>query len=150
MPRVLSVNLSPGGIPKLPVTECVVRESGLEGDGHNHEKHSHPDSAVSMLDVEVMNALAAEGFPLIPGAVGENLTLEGVDAQSLAPGDRLRFPSGLEIEITKARKPCYVLDAIDPRLKTVSVGRIGMKAKVIREGLVRVGDDVDVERTQGA
>jgi MOSC domain-containing protein YiiM len=146
MALLLSINISPGGIPKRPVERCLVRESGLDGDGHHHEKHSHPDCAVSMLDVEELERLGEEGFALDPGSVGENLTLRGVKAQSLEVGDRLRFASGVEIEITKPRRPCYVLDSIDARLKEVSVGRLGMKAKVIAIGVLAVGDRIEVLR----
>jgi MOSC domain-containing protein YiiM len=128
------------------VPACAIVVSGLVGDGHDHEKHNHPDHAVCLLDVEAIERFVAEGFPLVPGAVGENLTLRGVDVQSLSPGDRLRFAGGVELEITKARKPCFVLDAIDPALKVAAVGRIGVLARVIAGGMVEVGERVDVDR----
>lgn len=143
---IVSINISAGGIPKRPVPQCEVSEGGLVGDAHDHDKHNHPDHAVSLLDEERIEALVAEGFPLRPGAVGENLTLRGVDVQSLAPGDRLRFPSGAELEISKMRKPCYVLDAIDRQLKVAAVGRIGMLARVVRTGMLRLGDAVEIRR----
>ena len=47
---------------------------------------------------------------------------------------------------TKRRKPCYVLDAIDPRLKDVIVGRCGFYAKVLKTGRLRAGESIVVER----
>ena len=55
-------------------------------------------------------------------------------------GTLLEFPSGLCLEITKVRKPCYVLDSIHPSLKEDIRGRCGLYAQVNRPGIIRVGD----------
>ena len=73
----------------------------------------------------------AEGYDVGPGALGENLTVRGLNVDDLAPGDRLRLSGGVELEYTKPRKPCYVLDPISPKLKEVVKGRCGGYAKVI-------------------
>lgn len=146
MGHVIAVNISAGGIPKRNITACEVTIAGLVDDRHNHAKHNSPLLAVSLLDVEVIDGLRRDGFAVAPGATGENLTLEGVAIQSCGVGDRVRFSGGLEIEITKVRKPCSVLDAIDPRLKVAAVGRIGMLAKVLRPARVCVGEPVEVLR----
>jgi len=143
-PIVVSVNVSPGGIPKRAVPMARVSFAGLEGDGHAHEKHNSPLQAVSIIDVEDLDDLRAEGFEVFPGATGENLTVRGLSVDSLAIGSRLRFSGGVEVTLTKRRKPCFVLDAIDPRLKEVIVGRCGWLAKVIREGEVRAGEATEV------
>lgn len=144
---VISVNLSPGGIPKAPVDVGRVTVSGLDGDGHNHAKHNSPLQALSIIDVEDLHDLQREGFEVFPGATGENLTVCGLDVDSLSIGDRLRFSGGVEAEITKVRNPCYVLDAIDPRLKSSIVGRCGVLAKVTREGDIRPGETIAVIRS---
>ena len=69
LPRVLTVSISAGGIPKRPIAACMATRDGLAGDGRNHAKHSRPDRAVSLFDVEILEQLVAEGFPLSPGAV---------------------------------------------------------------------------------
>ena len=145
-PTVISVNTSPGGIPKRPIAVGMVTFSGLGGDGHNHEKHLGPLRAVSLLDVEDLDVLCREGFDVYPGATGENLTVRDLDSDALVAGDRLIFSGGVEIEITMPRRPCYVLDSIDPRLKSVFVGRCGCKAKVIREGEIRAGETIELVR----
>lgn len=137
--QIESVNTSVGGIPKLPHATRHVSFSGLEGDGHDHECHRSPRQAVCMIDVEIVEA---EG--LTPGALGENLTLRGADLQSRGLGDRLHFPSGLELEITKVRTPCFVLDSISSDLKRTMWNRIGMYAKVLTEGTVAPGDSFEV------
>jgi MOSC domain-containing protein YiiM len=141
---VISVNTSPGGIPKRPLEAVEVSHDGLAGDGHNHEKHGPPLQAVSLIDVEDLNDLRAEGYDVGAGATGENVTCRGLDVDSLEVGDRLRFSGGLEIELTKRRKPCYVLDAIHPELKRVIAGRCGYMARVITPATLRPGETIEV------
>jgi MOSC domain-containing protein YiiM len=138
------VNTSGGGIPKSPVPQAEVTSRGLAGDGHNHDKHNTPTQAVSLIDVEDLDDLRTEGFDVFPGATGENLTLRGLDIDSLSVGDRLRFTDGVELELTKARNPCYVLDAIDPELKKAIVGRCGYLARVVCTGVIRPGETIQV------
>lgn len=127
----------------------MVTFAGLQGDGHNHEKHRTPFQAVSLIDVEDLENLRSEGFEVFPGATGENLTLRNLDCDGLQVGDRLVFSNGVEVEITKRRNPCYVLDAIDPRLKTAIKGRCGVLARVICEGEIRPGEQVEVVAAAG-
>jgi len=145
-PTVISVNISPGGIPKLAVPEADITPAGLAGDGHDHDKHTTPLQAVCIIDVEDLDDLRAEGFEVGPGATGENLTTRGLDVDDLAIGDRLRLSGGVELELTKRRNPCYVLDAIDPTLKEVIVGRCGFYARVITPGRVEPGERIAIER----
>ena len=144
--RVIAVNISAGGIPKRNVGACDVTFAGLRGDRHDHAKHDSPLQAVSLLDVEMIESLRGDGFDLSPGATGENVTLADAEIQRCIVGDRLSFSGGLEIEITKVRKPCSVLDAIDPALKVAAIGRIGMLAKVLRPAPLAVGERVEVLR----
>ena len=142
---ILSINISPGGIPKQPVDSVRVNLAGLEGDGHNHEKHRTSFQAVCLQDLERLTELWTEGFPLLsPGAIGENLTVRNLNVNNLPIGTILEFSSGVVMELTKVRKPCYVLDTIDPRLKEAIVGRCGLYAKVLQEGIVHIGETIEV------
>jgi len=138
------------GIPKRAVPEAVVGAGGLEGDFnlYRHEKHEDdPDSAVSLLPREVLDALAREGWPVAPGDLGENLTLEGIAHEALAVGKRFRIGDEVEIEIARAAEPCRNLrilpfvgdEKIQAFIKTL-VGRRGMYARVLRPGTIREGD----------
>lgn len=148
--HVVSVNISPGGIPKKPLQAARVDFAGLEGDGHNHEKHNSPRQAVCLLDLEVIEQLRNEGYDLAPGSVGENITLRGANLASLAIGDRIVFSGGVELEYAKLRSPCYVLDAICPTLKEAMRGRIGIYAAVITPGVVTPGETVRFIRQPAA
>lgn len=142
--RVLAVCLSPGGIPKKPVERAEAREDGLVGDGHDHEKHRSNARAILVQDDELLEELRAEGYDVGWGAMGENLTVRGLRVQELLPGTRLLFSGGLEIELTEPRRPCFVLDAIDPNLKSAVVGRSGYMARVVRPAAIRPGEGIDV------
>lgn len=144
---VISINVSKGGIPKRPVESVDVAVEGLAGDGHDHDCHQTPQQAVCFLDEERMLELKGEGYPLYPGAVGENLTVRGLDAQSLPIGAILEFSGGLVVEITKIRKPCFVLDSIDKTLKKAAVGRIGTYAKVLMPAQLTTGETIRVRVT---
>ncbi len=141
---VVAVCLSSGGIPKLPVDVVSVTWAGLEGDGHNHEKHNRPTQAVCLQDIEFLEELRKEGFPLSCGTIGENLTVRNLYVQNLPVGTILKFSGGVVLELTKQRNPCYVLDTIDGRLKEAIVGRCGFYAKVLCEGSVKKGETIEV------
>jgi len=144
IPAVLSINISKGGIPKLPVELVRITTSGLEGDGHNHAKHNTPFQAVCIQDLEKLEELNQGGYPLSPGQAGENLTVENLHVNSLPLGTILEFSGGVILEISKVRKPCYVMDAIHPKLKEDAIGRHGMYAKVLQEGIVKANDSITV------
>jgi MOSC domain-containing protein YiiM len=145
-PTVVAVNLSAGGIPKRSVSETRLTFEGLEGDLHEHEKHRRTDRAVSIQDLELLDDLRSEGYAVGPGLMGENLTVRNLQVQSLATGDRLQFDSGAVLELTSVRKPCFVLDQIDPKLKEIVIGRCGFMAKVIATGVLRPGQEITVQR----
>ena len=143
--EVVAVCISPGGIPKTPVESAAVTVDGLEGDGHEHDKHWKPERAVSIQDLEILEELETEGYAVAPGVVGENLTVRGLNVQKLSPGNRLVFEGGPVLELTAPRKPCFVLDAVHPQLQHVIVGRCGFMARVRQVGRLHPGQRITVE-----
>ncbi|HEY3524246.1 MAG TPA: GNAT family N-acetyltransferase, partial [Candidatus Limnocylindrales bacterium] len=148
--RVLQVSVSPGGVPKLPVEQACVRRMGLDGDGHRGDRvHGGPLRAVCLFGNEVIEALRAEGHPIFPGSVGENLTTEGLVISDLPAGTRLAIGEAL-LEVTTPSMPCdNIIDSFSDRKS----GRISilthphdsrMYARVLREGIVRTGDGIRV------
>lgn len=146
MATVLSVNVSKGGIPKLPIDSCVVSFDGLDGDGRDHDKHISRDRAISLIDREILDQLEAEGYDVSPGAVGENLTVENLNVQELEPGDLLTFSGGVVIELVEGRRPCFVLDPLGVDLKKDIVGRCGYLARVITEGELARGESIQIQK----
>jgi MOSC domain-containing protein YiiM len=78
--RVVSINRSAGGVPKLAAPEAFVSVDGVEGDRQRDERHhGGRDRAVSLFSLERILALRAQGHPIAPGTTGENVTVEGID-----------------------------------------------------------------------
>jgi MOSC domain-containing protein YiiM len=150
MGRLESINVSPGGVPKLPVTEARISAEGLEGDRQRDLRvHGGPDRAVTLLSLERIEGLRAEGHPIGIGTTGENLTVSGVDWDALVPGLRLRVGE-VELEVTRYASPCQNIAASFargefPRLsQKLHPGWSRLCARVLRAGVVRTGDPVEV------
>jgi MOSC domain-containing protein YiiM len=141
---IVAVCVSPGGVPKKPVQRARVDATGIAGDGRAHAKHDKPGRAVSLLDEEVLSQLCAEGYRLVNGSMGENLTVRGLRVQELSPGTRLETAGGVVLELSEPRKPCFVLDAIDPRLKDAVINRCGYMARVVSPGEICAGERLQV------
>src|SRR5260221_7316276 len=107
--RVHSINVSDGGVPKLPRETCAVRVGGLEGDRQRDlENHGGPERAVSLYSMELIEALRAEGHPIAPGTIGENLTLSGVDWSKMVPDARIEVGEVL-LQLTRHAAPCQII-----------------------------------------
>jgi len=48
----------------------------------------------------------------VPGQLGENLCLQGIDEQGVFMGDRLRFAGGVVLRVTEPRQPCSKFNAV--------------------------------------
>lgn len=158
--RVVQLNTSPGGAPKKPIPEAKVTVLGLEGD-HNRCRARKGDTehrrAVCLYAIELIEWLKQQGFPVYPGALGENITTQGIDYPAVRVGDRFRI-GDIEIEITRVRTPCSGIsqfggDALarmiydeDARHNPSSPkwGLSGFYAKVLKEGIVRPGDTITI------
>ncbi|VAW19961.1 hypothetical protein MNBD_BACTEROID05-751 [hydrothermal vent metagenome] len=141
-PQVISINISDGGIPKYPKDSIQITKAGLFGDKHNHEKHYRVIQAVSIQDIEKLTELKEDGYDLLPGATGENLTVQNLNVNNLEVGALLKFSGGVVLKLSKVRKPCYVLDSIDPKLKEDIDGRCGMYAEVVKEGVLSCNEQI--------
>lgn len=105
--RILQLNISDGGVPKLPVERAEVGWRGLAGDraaGRKH--HGHAWQALSLWSREVIDAIAAEGHPIAPGLAGENITITGLDWAAVRTGLRLEIGAELVCELTGPAAPC--------------------------------------------
>src|SRR3989338_5622915 len=106
LPYVVSINISSGGVPKVPVDSIYVSFSGLKGDGHNHAKHYDPIQAVCLQDIEQLEGLNLKGYALAPGSTGENLTVRNLQVNKLPLKTVLKFSGGVVVEISKVQN-CF-------------------------------------------
>ncbi len=155
---IVQLNVSSGGLPKRQVDSAFAGRLGLTGDAHAHPSiHGGPRKAILLIASETIGDLAARGFPVYAGALGENLTTAGIPIRALRIGDRLRAGQAL-IEITQPRGPCASLDVYGPSIKSEIYdqqvrgnqpasprwGMSGFYASVVEEGEVRSGDAIEV------
>jgi MOSC domain-containing protein YiiM len=153
--QVHSINVSNGGVPKHARPACEVRYGGIVGDRQRDRRyHGGPERAVSLYSVELIAALQAEGHAVQPGALGENLTLAGVDWQEMVPGAVLEAGSAL-LELTSYAAPCSNLRRyfIAGEFKRVAQNRhpgwSRLYARVLREGAISVGDRLRLATPEG-
>lgn len=150
--RVFAINVSNGGVPKLPKPSARITAQGVEGDRQRDRRfHGGPDRAVLVYSLEQIESLQREGHPIRPGSIGENLTLAGVDWSALAPGDLIDV-GPVRLEITKAASPCENIAGsfVDGEFTRVSdklrPGWSRFSTRVLKEGTVNVNDPVVVSR----
>jgi len=106
-PAIAQLNISDGGVPKLGIRTAEVTRLGLVGDRQRDTKHhGGPDRALCLYALERIHELQGEGHPIVPGSVGENVTMVGIDMDRLVPGTRLRLGETVLIEITSYTRPC--------------------------------------------
>ena len=146
---IAHINVSPGGVPKLPVPSARVTELGLEGDSQrNLELHGGPERALCLFALEQIRALQAEGHPVSPGSIGENLTVEGLDWEQVTPGSRLEVGDSVVIEVTRYTSPCFNIKQsfADGDISRVSQkkhpGSSRVYARVLKTGAIRQGDAI--------
>jgi MOSC domain-containing protein YiiM len=117
MPTILQVSISHGGLPKHAVDGGFIGPLGIEGDRHLHPQfHGGPRKAILIVSSEVVEQLAARGYPVFYGALGENLTTRGLEIRDLRIGDQVRA-GGAILEITAPRVPCTALDVYGPAIR---------------------------------
>jgi MOSC domain-containing protein YiiM len=142
---------------------------GVEGDAHadatvKHRSRVARDAALPnlrqthLIHAELFDELAAAGFEVGPGDVGENITTRGVDLLGLPAGARLRLGERAVVEITGLRNPCHQLDDFQSGLMRAMLGRdaagepirkCGVMAIVLESGVVQPGDPIAVELPEG-
>jgi len=147
--RIVQISVSPGGVPKRPVPSARVTALGLEGDAHRDlDHHGGPERALCLFSQERIRALQAEGHPITPGSIGENLTIEGIDWTAVTPGAYLRLGERVIVQATRYTAPCINITA---SFRNRDYSRVSQKhhpgdsrvyARVLREGALTQGDPV--------
>ena len=146
MAHVFQINISKGGVPKLPIHNAEVTELGIIGDRQTHaDFHGGPDRAVCIYSLERITSLQEEGHPIFPGSTGENLTLAGLDWNDIQAGIQISIGNDVLLEITRHTVPCKT---IRPSFLENDSNRIHEEkhkgwsrfyAKVLRTGNISIG-----------
>ena len=142
----------------------LIQNEGVEGDAHRgvtvkHRSRVAKDPTqpnlrqVHLIHNELIQTLQTQGFNVYPGAMGENITTEGIDLLGLPTGAILRIGQTAEVEITGLRNPCKQLDAYQDGLMGAVLDRdeegnlirkAGIMGIVLIGGVIRTGDTIDV------
>lgn len=143
-------------IHKHPVGGSVeVRKLGLEGDeqadltvhgGLDKAVYAYPAEHYAFWEEQRAAALKhADSLPF--GAMGENLTLEGLLEQDLWIGDRLAIGT-VVLAVTEPRRPCFKFAArmgFSHAVKMmVQSGFTGFYLRVLQTGTLQSGDAISL------
>jgi len=148
MKKIHQINVKPNranehGIPKTSVISAILSKSGIEGDYNNYrtiKKDQNPDMAVLVYPIETIHELNDEGWPIMPGDMGENFTISGIPHSHFSPNQQYQIGESL-IEISFECDPCQNLSVlpyvgktkINEFIKTL-MHRRGWYARVLKEG----------------
>jgi MOSC domain-containing protein YiiM len=155
---ILQISISRGGLPKRSILPAEVGPLGIAGDNYDHPQiHGGSRQAVLLICSEAIEELTALGFPLYPGALGENITTTGVDRAQWRAGQRWRLGQVI-VEFTKVRAPCDTLSIYgrgiqkamydaqvkdgDPSSPRWALS--GFYASVVQPGTIRQGDPISL------
>ncbi|MBI5929629.1 MAG: MOSC domain-containing protein, partial [Chloroflexi bacterium] len=123
---------------RVPVeTATLIADYGIEGD---RKAGKNKTRQVNLLGYDWVQEMNAKGYKTEPGELGEQIIVEGLDVFTLNKGDRLQIGEVAIIEITKPRTPCEWFAAIQGKDYDSFDFRVGMLARVIEGGVIRVGD----------
>lgn len=120
---------------------------GLAGDAQADRRvHGGPNKALHQFP-QAHYARLGESFPearglLLPGSIGENLSVPGWDETNVCIGDRFRLGDAI-IEVSQPRSPCWKIDSrygVEGMARWMEeTGSVGWYFRVIEQGSVEPG-----------
>lgn len=143
------------GIYKMPVSGPVqIIPLGIAEDFIGSPKHhGGPDQALYVYGEADYQWWEKElGKKMQPGIFGENLTISGLSCGDFNIGDYL-YVGEVTLQVTGPRIPCgtFATKMEDPQWvkKFSAADRPGFYVRVLKEGMIKAGDDVRVEKYEG-
>ena len=128
-----------------------VRRLNIDGDGQaDLSVHGGVDKAVYAFPSEhyAVYQQQLDQSKYDPGQFGENLTTLGMLETEVRIGDRYRIGDAL-LEVSQPRSPCYKfairMDTAQALRVCIELALTGFYLRVIEEGEVRGGDDIELE-----
>ncbi|WP_305879967.1 MOSC domain-containing protein [Siccirubricoccus soli] len=142
----------------------LVAGLGVAGDAHAGVTVQHRSRVragpgqpnlrqVHLMQSELFAELAAKGFRVAAGELGENVTTEGIDLLALPTGAVLHLGEAARVEVTGLRNPCGQIERFQPGLLAAVLDRdaagglvrkAGIMGVVLAGGTVRPGDAIRV------
>jgi MOSC domain-containing protein YiiM len=135
MATVAGIFTSPGR--KSGRSVAHERRRAIVGEGLQGCAHANPPKR----EVLFVSKGHLDSVGVEPGAIRENVTVEGDDVQQWPIGTRLRAGEA-EFEITMVCDPCHRMDELRDGLRAELEGKRGMLARVVESGELAVGDEI--------
>ena len=149
---VVSIHVAPqAGAPMVVVPEAhAVPGRGLDGDryasgrGHYSPKPSSGGREMTLIETEAVEALDELGVKLTAAETRRNVATRGVPLNHLV--GRVFRVGAVRLRGTRLCEPCKYLDGLTrDGVMAALVHRGGLRAQVLDEGIIRVGDVVRPE-----
>ena len=137
MATVAALFVSPGrgsGVSEPRERVLAIESQGIEGCAHGNP----PRREVLLASKEHLDVVGVE-----PGAIRENVTVEGTDVHSWPVGQRVKVGAAV-FEITMVCDPCHRMDELREGLRSEIDGKRGMLAHVVEGGEIAVGDAIEL------
>ena len=116
-----------------------------ENYGILEDAHAGSQRQVSLLAEESIETMKAKGLNVGPGDFAENLTTAGINLLSLKIGAKLKVGGKSLLEITQIGKVCHNRCNIYYQAGDCVMPKEGIFAKVIKGGVIKLGDTVEVK-----
>lgn len=167
----MAVSRDPDHRFSKPVVDeiTLVAGWGIEGDTHAGVTVQHRSRVardpnqpnlrqVHLIHAELFDEVAASGYRVEAGQLGENVTTRGVDLLALPADALLRLGEEAVVRVTGLRNPCQQINGFEPGLLREVLGRSedgaverkgGVMAVVVAGGTVRAGDEIRIELPAG-
>ena len=126
----------------------AIPDRGLEGDRYFNKVGTFspgwsPDRAITLIEIESVDALKRDyGVELAPADSRRNVVTQGIALSHLV-GREFKVGDVL-LQGTKLCEPCgHLARLTHERVKPGLVHRGGLCARILSEGMIRVGDSVE-------
>jgi len=143
------------GIYKMPVDRPVeIKLLGIDGDAICDTKnHGGIDQALYVYGGADYAWWSKEvGKEIAPGTFGDNLTISDLESAQFNVGDYLHVGE-ITLQVTSPRIPCdtFATRMGDPQWvkKFRTAERPGLYVRIIKQGVIKAGDEVHVEKYTG-
>lgn len=142
----------------------LLKGLGVDGDAHcgvtvKHRSRVAKDPSqpnlrqVHLIHAELLSALSEKGHAVPPGALGENITTQGIELLKLPVGTQLKIGNTAVITITGLRNPCAQIERFQSGLLSEVlekkpdgslIRKAGVMGVVTEGGRIKPGDQIEV------
>ncbi|MBO6575680.1 MAG: MOSC domain-containing protein [Rhodothermales bacterium] len=137
------------GAPMQSVAEArAVAGRGLVGDRYyanagSLSRWAGPKRELTLISTEALEELNRQGVPLTAADSRRNVLVSGIELNALVK-QRIRLGE-IDVKGVRLCQPCKYLERkTGITVLPAMIGRGGLRVQILSDGLIRVGDPVDV------